>query len=359
MVSFAFLRGKKKVLFPIMGVFVFLLILVGGRIFFENLAKKHETLNKDQNLIVEFFDNLQNPKTEENEIIPDPKKISPLTGLVIPRETEIEPIAVIIENHPAARIQMRGLDQAGIVYEALAEGGITRFLAIFDTSMKKQIGPVRSARPYFIEWAKEFGGSFIHAGGSTEALKALSRSNLSDFDEDGVIVYRDFQYLKPHNLFVNLKAVREASLMDASLKNSWFEFGNEVPKSAISAKQFSLNFSSSSYLVNYDYDAEDGKYDRLLGGTEHLTNEGVMVRPTNIIVQFTEYYPIDDEGRLRLKTDGENVAWYFSEGKMWKGVWKKTKEKTEFFDNTGSLLKLQPGQTFIEVLDSEMKVKLF
>jgi hypothetical protein len=355
MVDFSFLSERKKLLFTLAGVLIFLSSLIGGRMYFEYSAKKSNPV-ENENLVVEFLEDLQNPRNQEVAIISVPEKVSPLTGLEISEKVEVKPVAIMIENHPASRAQMRGLAEAGIVYEALAEGGITRFLAIFDTSEKKRIGPVRSARPYFVEWAKEFGGAFVHAGGSIEALETLEASTLLDFDEDGEIVYRDFQYLKPHNLFVNLKDLREENF-EGNLQGSWFDFSGEISASAVLAKQFSIDFSLSSYLVDYVYDAETGKYHRLLGGIPHTAN-GVTIQPTNIIIQFTEYYPIDDEGRLELKTTGEDIAWYFSCGKMWKGVWKKIGNKTQFFDSSGKSVKIHAGQTFIEVLDSTMRVKI-
>ncbi len=356
----SFLRERKKLLLALAGVLFFLILLLGGRMYFEYLAKEATPLkNNDDDLVFEVFRESMNPTAEEIKILPSPKKISPLTGLPISEESEPQAVAVVIENHPASRLQMRGLNEAGIVFEALAEGGITRFLAIFDTSERKRVGPVRSARPYFIEWAEEFGGAFVHAGGSEDALAILVKSNLLDFDEDGEIVYRDFQYLKPHNLFVNLGAVRTAFVekSGSEFMENWFNFGEETPASAQTVKQFSIDFSLPSYFVDYIYDTEKGNYHRLLGGSEHTSN-GDTIQPTNIVVQFTEYWPIDDEGRLDLRTGGEDVAWYFSGGKMWKGVWKKIGSRTRFFDNSGQAVKLQPGQTFIEILDSTTRVKI-
>ncbi|MBU1089276.1 DUF3048 domain-containing protein [Patescibacteria group bacterium] len=356
--DFPFLRQRKKLLLTLAGILFFLTLLLGGRAYFEHLAKKATPLENDD-LAFEMSEMLANPATEEFEILPLPGKVSPLTGLPISEESEPRMIAVVIENHPASRLQMRGLNEAGIVFEALAEGGITRFLAIFDTSERKRVGPVRSARSYFVEWAAEFGGAFVHAGGSEDALALLAKSSLLDFDEDGEIVYRDFRHLKPHNLFVSLEAVRAAFEKRSGGKpaENWFDFSDELPASAQTVKQFSVDFSLPSYFVDYIYDAEKDSYHRLLGGSEHASN-GDTIRPTNVAIQFTEYWPIDDEGRLDLRTSGEDVAWYFSGGKMWKGVWKKVGNRTRFFDNSGQAVKLQPGQTFIEILDSTKRVKI-
>lgn len=354
--DFSFLQQRKKILLILAAILLILMTLLGGRMYFEHLAEQ-STPDNDTNLVVEFLQNMNNAHDSE-PIITISDRVSPLTGLPLLSDVEIKPISVMVENYTASRPQMRGLNEAGIVYEVPAEGGITRFLAIFDTSEKKRVGPVRSARPYFIEWAEEFGGAYVHAGGSQAAMQMLRTSILQDFDEDGDVVYRDFQYLKPHNLFVNLKDVRKADFTGKlNDEETWFDFSGEIPDLATDVKNFSLDFSFPEYLVKYNYDSVTGLYQRLLGGSPHMAN-GDVIQPRNIIVQFTEYYPIDDEGRLELQTTGEDIAWYFSGGKMWKGVWKKSSGRTQFYDNAGKLVKLQPGQTFIEILDSTMRVKL-
>ena len=352
MVDLTFLRERKKLLLILAGVVFFLAALLGSRLFFEYIAEQPE--HREDSLAHSLAELIE-PPIIEAEVLPS-KKFSPLTGLEIDDGAEIKAINVVIENHPASRPQMRGLNEAGIVIEALAEGGITRFLAIFDTSEKKRVGPVRSARPYFVEWAAEFGGIFVHAGGSEAALEKLASSALIDFDEDGDAVYRDFQFLKPHNLFANLKTVR-ATKIENSLPERWFDFSGNIPASAAEARQLAIDFSLPSYLVDYVYDRVSGKYERLLGGTIHTAN-GDAIRPTNIIIQFTDYFPIDDEGRLELRTSGEDIAWYFSGGKFWRGVWRKVDGRTQFFDNSGNPVSLNPGQTFIEILDTQDRVEI-
>ncbi|MCK5472141.1 DUF3048 domain-containing protein, partial [Candidatus Gracilibacteria bacterium] len=242
--DFSFFGERKRSLLALASVLLFLISLLGGRAYFEYLAKK-STPPKNNDLTFEILEELTNPAIGKANIFLPTEKVSPLTGLPISKKSESQIIAVIIENHPASRLQMRGLNEAGIVFEALAEGGITRFLAIFDTSERERVGPVRSARPYFVEWAEEFGGAFVHAGGSEDALALLTRSNLLDFDEDGEIVYRDFRHLKPHNLFVNLEAIRAVLEKKSGSESteSWFDFEKEIPASAQTVKQFSVDFS--------------------------------------------------------------------------------------------------------------------
>lgn len=346
----------------IAGALVFLILLIlGGRIYFEYRASLEQPATENEKEIWKAIEELTTPESERlRELDSEPEKVSWLDGQPLPDDTERSVVSVVVENHPTSRAQMRGLHEAGLVIEALTEGGITRFLAVFDTSERKKIGPVRSARPYFVDWAEELGGAFVHAGGSTAALEQLQTSNLLDFDEDGETLYRDFRYLKPHNLFVNLAAVRESLEKlewNNNLTEPWFDFSGEIPAAASSVKEFSLDFSLPSYYVDYVYDPASGAYRRSIGGVEHTSN-GDEIRPRNIIVQFTEYWPIDDVGRLDLRTTGEDVAWYFSGGKHWQGTWRKSGSRTHFFGQTGQPVSLQPGQSFIEILDSSTRVKL-
>ncbi len=363
MFDLAFFREQKKWQLALAALLFILILLLGGRVFFEFVAGQSDenppivrTIEeKEEANFAAALANLENLRDEGLALLPPPAEISPLTGLAIAEKIEPKSVAVVIENHPASRPQLRGLNDAGIVIEALTEGGITRFLAIFDTSELKKVGPVRSARPYFVEWAEEFGGAFVHAGGSEAGLEELAKSKLLDFDEDGEILYRDFKFLTPHNLFANLADVRGEILVN-DLPETWFDFSEESPRGE-TIRKFSLDFSLPSYFVEYIYDPERGNYRRMLAGTEHRTAGGA-IRPTNVVIQFTEYFPIDDAGRLELRTTGEGVAWFFAGGKMWRGSWQKSGGRTQFFDSFGKSITLLPGQTFVEILDAVERVEL-
>ena len=126
---------------------------------------------------------LENENTNEAAVNLVPRRIDGV--LVQEDESNLYPTAIIIENLTAARPQS-GLDKAQIVYEALAEGGITRFLAIYargHTAEVPQIGPVRSARPYYIDWVEELGAMFVHIGGSPQALTEINKRDIFDLNQ--------------------------------------------------------------------------------------------------------------------------------------------------------------------------------
>ena len=358
-----FFREQKKWQIALAAFLFFLILLGGGRLFFEFVAEKSdenrpipraEVAKEEVNFAAALAD-LENLRDTGIALLPPPAEVSPLTGLEITGKIEPKSVAVMIENHPGARPQLRGLDEAGIVFEVLVEGGITRFLAIFDTDENKKVGPVRSARPYFVEWAEEFGGAFVHAGGSKAGLAELAESELLDFDEDGELLFRDFQFLSPHNLFANLGEIREEILVN-DLPKTRFDFSEKLPRGG-AVRKFSLDFSLPNYFVEYIYDSADGNYRRMLAGAEHRAAGGA-IRPVNVVIQFTEYFPIDDAGRLELRTTGEGTAWFFSGGKMWRGSWQKSGGQTRFLDSFGKSVTLLPGQTFVEVLDAVERVEL-
>lgn len=358
---------KPKFLYLTIGTLAFLIaIILSGRLYFQSKANSKLSVNTSASSSA-FWQksDLKIPKSSlVAKVSLPPHKVSKLDGRAFPAEIKENLISVVIENHPGARPQMEGLEEANIVFEVLAEGGITRYLAVFDTTELDKVGPVRSARPYLVDWAEEFGGSFVHAGGSYEAIQKLRKSELFDIEEveGSDVVYRDFQFLVPHNLFVDLKKAKEEAIKPeiqmGKFEKSWFNFSEKIPASAETVKQFSLDFSFPSYFVDYVFDPVSNSYSRLLGGSEHISASGEKVKPTNIIVQFTEYWPIDEEGRLELRTTGTGIAWYFSGGKFWEGSWVKNSERTLFLDAENKPISLQPGQTFIEIIDSPEKIEI-
>jgi hypothetical protein len=308
-------------------------------------------------------DSLEAGFSEVSEIVKNLPRtaISKLDGRIYPAELIEQVVAVMIENHPAARPQMRGLPEASIVYETLAEGGITRFLAIFGYPDLKKVGPVRSARPYFVDWASEYGGAYVHAGGSHEALSQLAQAALFNLDEDGEIVYRDFSFVVPHNLFVDLGAVKDLLIekkWQDRLSDEWFDFSATTPAEAVPATEISFDFSFPGYRVDYSFDSVDGDYARNLGGVTHTDQLSTPVRPMNIVVQFAGHRVLDEEGRLEMDDIGSGTAWYFSGGQYWAGRWTRLRGgRTQFFDAAGQLVSLAPGQTFIEVIADTERVE--
>ena len=307
------------------------------------------------------LDNKETSFLDKIGLFENDKKKSSFNGFYIPKNTEESPLAVIIENHGLAQPNQSGISLASIVYETYAEGGITRFMTIFPRETNDRIGPVRSLRPYFFDWALEHTSTIVHAGGSEKALENLYYSNLIDIDEDEMDkskLFRDDSLEKPHNLFASLKDIRNTL---PSPKNNWkkmpFQF-SEQESDGKTANSINILFGNL-YDANFEYDNSNKKYTRYQRGSKHIDQlNNKPLSPSNIIIQYTDMEVIDDIGRLDIRTSGTGKSRLFSQGKTIPGTWKKTLSGvTAFLDNSGVPFSLLPGQTWIIVIDNPTKIQ--
>ena len=187
-------KTKKFILklFPIIGAFLFGAI-VAVLVFQIIDIEKDQKINKPTNQQIKKL--VKQEREKET-----PKKVRAIDGVLIDEsEEDAYPMAVTIENNEKARPQS-GLDQANLVIEAPVEGGITRFLAIFaDNQEVKSIGPIRSARSYFLDWAQEFDALYSHVGGSPEALKTIKNNyqiyNLNQYFQSKYYCFKNLKFL--------------------------------------------------------------------------------------------------------------------------------------------------------------------
>jgi len=289
--------------------------------------------------------------------------------LVSPSKTNPNLAAVMIENSSDAR-PPSSLENASVVYEALAEGGITRFLAILTSdAATTEIGPVRSARPYFVDWASEYNRPlYVHAGGSPQALDLLrsSKTTVVDFNQfiNGPYFYRDKTRRRPHDLYLTPEklflAIRDKAEGVIPSFTGW-AFADEP---GIDARPETVNdivvkYSSLSYQATYSYDRALNVYRRSLGGQPHVTRAGSPITAKNVIVQFvkTGLYPKETQ-RLKMDTVGEGKAYIFRNGQTIIGSWKKdaTANRTMFYDEAGQPVVFARGNTWISVVPTDRTV---
>lgn len=280
------------------------------------------------------------------------------------------PIAVMVENLSTIRPQ-KGLGSASVVYEALAEGGITRFMAIFAGPGEiSEIGPVRSAREYYVDWAEEYGGLYAHVGGSPDALARLAQQteivDLNQIGGDQLYFWRDTDISAPHNLLTSSEklayAVRDTvgETTRADFEPWLFKEDAKKANRPEGEHTITLHFSSYSYEVEWAYDKKTNSYTRSNGGEEQvdaLTDK--PLRANTIVVQLVETSLLDDEtGRLDLATQGEGIAAVFVDGERIDGTWKKPTEdaRTRFYDDTGAEIELNAGPIWVEVLPSDKEI---
>lgn len=293
------------------------------------------------------------------------KAPSPLTGLSVPlAEAHRYPVATMIENTPDARPQS-GLSKAGLVYEAFAEGGITRFLAVFvDGDTAGDIGPVRSARPYYVDWADEFHAIYVHAGGSPGALALIPSTSVIDMN--GLLggidtaFRRDPSRQAPHNLYTTLDKVRAKaqSLGHDLSKPSYptFLYRDDTPEAQRpQSAEIDVNWGGL-YAVKWVYDKATDSYDRFIAGQPSVDKvNSKQVTSRNIIIQTVPQSLItaDPKHRLDIGTVGSGQMQYCAEGSCVDGTWKKGQTgKTRFYDANGAEIKLVRGNTWIEAVPS-------
>ncbi len=279
------------------------------------------------------------------------------------------PVAVMIENLVDIRPQA-GLSSAGVVYEALAEGGITRFMAVYATTDSiENIGPVRSARHYFVDWAEEYHGVYAYVGGSPQALGVTGSSNyITDLNQfyNSEYFYRSTDREAPHNLFSSSELL-DYALRDLELDAKAGDYTPYTFKTPATEAErpgavapITINYSNSDYQVEWRYDEGTNQYLRWNGGEEHTdANTGKQLAASNVLIQRVDTTVLEAAtGRLDMETIGSGEAVLFQDGAATIGSWKKSDrgERTLFYDATGVELTFNPGPTWIEVVPVETAV---
>lgn len=293
-----------------------------------------------------------------------PKTTEPsrLTGVEIPIKTNERLITSIqIENSPDARPQS-GLRDAGIVFEAIAEGGITRFNAVFLEGQPGYIGPVRSIRPYYIDLFLPFDASIVHAGGSGAGLSKIQKLRVKDIDHgpNAEAFQRVGSRTAPHNLYTSMKALDKVS------KKRKFKMGKitswprkkESPSATPTATKINFVLSGFLYDPQFSYDKKSNSYKRSQAGKPHTDEKSRKQLQPKVVVALVMKY--SQSGIYSVyKTKGEGTMFVFQDGIVQKGKWKKGESKSqfEFFDSNGKTLALNPGQTWVTLVADKNRVK--
>jgi hypothetical protein len=292
-------------------------------------------------------------------------KTSLLTGVPLEGSLQDRPVtAVVIENHPAARPQS-GLGEAGVVYEALAEGGITRFLSFFQETRPALLGPVRSLRTYFVSWTLEFDAAIAHVGGNADALDLVVPMQLKDMSQFSYPAhfYRTRDRFSPHNMYTT------SDLMDqlmVKLNNFRPPAAAPTPRKddttdgGVNAGTIDLTYSFAGYAVQYRFDRGCNCYLRFMAGSPHIDrNTGQQIRVKNIVV---EYMPTAfgvtriGEQTVRMGDSGlpigSNKAVVFRDGIAIEGTWNKPdhRARTKLLDASGKEIPLNRGNTWYSII---------
>jgi hypothetical protein len=293
---------------------------------------------------------------------------APLTGrLVSPAAAARHPIAVMVDDLSPARPQS-GFNSASIVWQAPAEGGIPRYMMVFQENIPTDVGPVRSSRYYYITWASELDALYAHAGGSPQALATLRNFG------SGQLVYNadEFRWgnsfrrvpfrFAPHNLYTTGKQLRgiaaTVGAKDGPISWPW-TFAPDAPfADRPGGGKIQVTYGGvSGNTIGFDYDRFSNTYLRSVTGEKKQVDNatGKRVAPKNVVVMVVHFGPLNDGSKKhRLEGDviGSGQAWISTNGSTIQGTWKKTsvKSATQFFDKAGKPVVLTVGQTFVQVM---------
>lgn len=286
------------------------------------------------------------------------------TGL--PTYSDYHPIAVMIENSAKARPQT-GLNTADIVYETMAEGSITRFMAIFNDTIPSKAGPVRSARIYFIRILREWDTApYIHVGGPEDSTKESyvygSETKFIKTRINAAKGYNDYFWRSsdrkaPHNCYTSPQKVLEDYYDYTPKINDSFKFSNDVqyPGETVDTVTVPFLLKQQDY-IHYKYDADKNVFLRFMGDDEFISEDNgseAQVEVQNLIIQYTKIYALDGEikDRRNVEVTGSGDAEFFVNGKHLKGKWSRPSlsDQTKYTLDDGSELILSPGNTWIHL----------
>lgn len=268
--------------------------------------------------------------------------------------------AVQIENSPEARPQS-GLREADIVFEAIAEGGITRFNALFHDNVPASIGPIRSLRPYYIDWFMPFDAAIVHAGGSPEALDDVRALQLKDIDHStGEVFRRVNNRYSPHNLYSTGQQILDF-MSQRSYKSTFTSLERQDPASSETpnATSISLRISSNLYNVGFTYDAASNSYLRAQGGGAHIDAESKQqIAPNVVVVPVISRSTHPDRVHTVYGTTGSGKVYVFQNGTVTEGTWKKSARNAqwELLDSNGQAILLNRGQAWFTMIESADRV---
>lgn len=287
-----------------------------------------------------------------------PKFYSPLTGSEVAdvAATKQAVTAVMIENSPDARPQS-GLQNSGVVFEAVAEGGITRFLVLYQEQKPQLIGPVRSVRIYYVDWLAAFNASVAHIGGSAAALTEVRGGNYRDIDQffNSGAYYRATDRYAPHNVYTTFDLLDELNTSKGYTESTFTGFTRKdsKPASAPNATAIQMTISGPLYNPSYTYNATTNTYDRSLDGEPHVDRESGRISPRVVIaMSVIQSTVLEDGNRESINAVGTGKATIFQDGTVQEVTWSKASktEQLKFTDAEGKDVPLARGQTWISAI---------
>lgn len=287
-----------------------------------------------------------------------------LSGLKVETEADINrPItAIMIPNDNYGARPQSGIGQAELVFEAVAEGGITRFMALYQQNQPNLIGPIRSVRPYFLYWATPFEASIAQTGASARANQELRSGNYRDigFDRNAKYFWRDRNRRAPNNVYTSFEKISQLNQTKGYTSSNPDMFLRQDSKAAETpnATQINLKISRSAiYNSYYVYDATTNKYTRHQNGTVHADRETGPIKSDAVIaIKVVENRVLEDGYRENIEVVGEGKAYIFQNGIVTEATWKKPErhKQIRFYGSDGKETAINRGQVWITAIPNNV-----
>ncbi|MEA3318478.1 MAG: DUF3048 domain-containing protein [Bacillota bacterium] len=305
---------------------------------------------------------------EEEQVATEVSELTeqaPLTGEMMAEKIDARPVAVMVNNDIKARPQS-GLHKADVVYEVLAEGDITRLLAIFHSEMPETVGPVRSSRAYFVDLAKAYDALYVFHGwspGAKEKIQAGEVDGINGLTYDGTLFKRASFRKAPHNSYISSANIQKGAKQlnyETQAEVAPFTFlkkGQINPHEATALEQVKIEYSSRQAThIEYRYDAEKKAYVRYSGGVKHTdleTKEEIIAH--NVLLVEAAHLVVDKQGRREIDITSGGNGVLIQNGERFDVEWKSVDGKILPYKN-GEQVPLVPGKTWIQIIPDLNKV---
>lgn len=305
------------------------------------------------------------PTTEAPEPTePAPVDINPLTGEALEEVTDNRPFAIMINNLSKA-VPQCGISQADVLYEIIAEGSVTRFMAIFyDLSDVDVIGPVRSVRPYFFRVAQHYGAILSSAGGSDEAIALVGNMGwdyLNGIANAGSWFYRD-EWRRANRGFEHSLMTTGEKLMNAAEKKGFtttaedvdygFNFTQEPMTVGEDAGEITIYFYNNGKKTIMNYDEDTGLYAMTQHGAASVDgNDNTPIRFRNIVILEADSHVKDKKGHLEVQMTGTGKGYYARDGKIIPITWSRESNTSHYVytDESGNPVSFGIGKTYVAI----------
>jgi hypothetical protein len=277
----------------------------------------------------------------------------------------------MVDDHWDARPQS-GFTEASVVWQAPAEGGIPRYMMIFAEGSPTSVGPVRSARVYFVEWASEWNAVYVHVGGSPQAMRLLRAKGRGQLVHDAdefrwgrIYLWRTTDRFAPHNVYTDGKNLRAMAARVGAEPVQAEPAWSFAPDAALDLrpKGSRIDLAYTYGQIGYRYDRRSNTWRRYVGGkVQRDRANNKIVAPKNVVIMEVAFGALGpgQKGRLEAANVGSGRAWIATNGTTFRGAWRKdsVESPTRFFDNAGRPVTLTRGQTFVQVIPPRTPVKV-